>query len=195
MPSTARQLAVYRPLLSGAATAERFRRTLLHVQLEGKITDYGDLIKQVRWIVKGKRLRAVLHVGRHRKATAAERDSTTNRTTAPGKVDHHMDLMADQGFDLLAPTFQDEMGNPTDAPADYSSEFSVSDTTILAVTDNGDGTSFVAATGTLGQATLSAVYTFNGHTATGDELITVVAGDAERVTLNFGEPREVTPDA
>ncbi len=106
-----------------------------------------------------------------------------------------MDLMADQGVDLLAPTFQDEMGNPTDAPADYSSEFSVSDTTVLAVTDNGDGTAFVAATGTLGQAVLTATYTFNGRSVSGDELVTVVAGGAERVTLNLGEPREVTPDA
>jgi len=166
------------------------------VQLEGKITDYGDLIKQVRWIVKGKRLRAVLHVGHHRKATAAERDSsTTTRTTTPGKVDHHMDLMADQGFDLLAPTFQDEMGNATDAPADYTSEFNVSDTSVLAITDNGDGTAFVAATGTLGQAVLTATYTFDGRTVSGDELVTVVAGAAERVTLNVGDPREVTPDA
>jgi hypothetical protein len=167
----------------------------LHVQLEGKITDYGDLIHQVRWIVKGKRLRAVLHVGRHRKATAAERDSSaTRRTTTPGRIDHHMDLLADQGFDLLAPTFQDEMGNATDAPDDFTSEVTVSDAAILAVTDNGDGTSFIAATGTLGQATLSAVYTFNGRSVSGDELVTVVAGAAERVTLNFGEPREVTPD-
>ncbi|HET9144053.1 hypothetical protein [Actinophytocola sp.] len=166
------------------------------MQLEGKITDYGDLVHQERWIIKGKRLRAVLHVGRHRKATAAERDSsTTPRTATPGKVDHHMDLMADQGFDLLAPTFTDEMGNATDAPADYASEFSVSDTSILAVTDNGDGTAFVAATGTLGQAVLTATYTFDGRTVSGDELVTVVAGLAERVTLNFGEPREVTPDA
>lgn len=164
------------------------------MQLEGKITDYGDLIHQVRWIVKGKRLRAVLHVGRHRKATAAERGSTTQRTTTPGKVDHHMDLLADQGFDLLAPTFQDEMGNPTDAPADFDVEVTVSDTTILAVTQNDDGTAFVAATGTLGQATLSAVYTFNGRSVSGDELVTVVAGAAERVALNFSEPREATPD-
>lgn len=164
------------------------------MQLEGKITDYGDLVKQVRWITKGKRLRAVLHVGRHRKATAAERGSTTQRTTTPGKVDHHMDLLADQGVDLLAPTFQDEMGNATDVPAGWTAEFTVSDPAILAVTENGDGTAFVAATGTLGQSTLSAAYTFNGRTVTGDELVTVVAGNAERVELNFGEPREVTPD-
>lgn len=165
------------------------------MQLEGKITDYGDLIKQVRWITKGKRLRAVLHVGRHRKATVAERDSsTTERTATPGRIDHHMDLLADQGFDVLAPTFADEMGNPTDAPAEFDTEVTVSDPTILAVTQNDDGTAFVAATGTLGQSTVTASYTFDGRTVTGDELVTVVAGLAERVTLNLGEPREVTPD-
>lgn len=164
------------------------------MQLEGKITDYGDLIHQVRWIVKGKRLRAVLHVGRHRKATAAERGSTTQRTTTPGKVDHHMDLLADQGFDLLAPTFTDEMGNATDAPAEYDTEVTVSDPTVLAVTQNEDGTAFVAATGTLGQSTVTASYTWDGRTVTGDELVTVVAGFAERVTLNLSEPREVTAD-
>lgn len=164
------------------------------MQLEGKITDYGDLIHQERWIIKGKRLRAVLHAGRHRKATAAERDNTTRRSTIHGRIDHHMDLLADQGFDLLAPTFADEMGNPTDAPEAYTAEFTVSDPAILAVTDNGDGTAFVAATGALGQATLSAAYTFNGRTVTGDELVTVVAGAAERVTLNLSEAREVTAD-
>lgn len=164
------------------------------MQLEGKITDYGDLIHQVRWIVKGKRLRAVLHVGRHRKATAAERGSTTQRTTTPGKVDHHMDLLADQGFDLLAPTFTDEMGNATDAPAEYDTEVTVSDPAVLAVTQNEDGTAFVAATGTLGQSTVTASYTWDGRTVTGDELVTVVAGFAERVTLNLSEPREVTAD-
>lgn len=164
------------------------------MQLEGKITDYGDLIHQVRWIVKGKRLRAVLHVGRHRKATAAERGSTTQRTTTPGKVDHHMDLLADQGFDLLAPTFTDEMGNTTEAPAEYDTEVTVSDPTVLAVTQNEDGTAFVAATGTLGQSTVTASYTWDGRTVTGDELVTVVAGLAERVTLNLSEPREATPD-
>lgn len=164
------------------------------MQLEGKITDYGDLIHQVRWIVKGKRLRAVLHVGRHRKATAAERGSTTQRTTTPGKVDHHMDLLADQGFDLLAPTFTDEMGNTTDAPAEYDTEVTVSDPTVLAVTQNEDGTAFVAATGTLGQSTVTASYTWDNRTVTGDELVTVVAGLAERVTLNLSEPREVTAD-
>ncbi|HZA71482.1 MAG TPA: hypothetical protein VE476_01070 [Propionibacteriaceae bacterium] len=165
------------------------------MQLEGNITDYGDLIKQVRWIIKGKRLRAVLHSGQHRKATPAERDnSATRRTTIPGRIDHHMDLLADQGFDLLAPTFQDEMGNATDAPAEFTTEFTVSDPAILAITDNGDGTAFVAATGTLGQAVLTATYTFDGRAVSGDELVTVVAGAAERVTLNLGEPREATPD-
>jgi len=105
-----------------------------------------------------------------------------------------MDLAADKKVPLLAPTFTDEVGNPVPAPAGATFVYTVDDPTIIALTDNGDGTGEAAAVGTLGTANLHLDATFNGSTATGDLQIVVVAGLAERVAINVGPPEEVTPD-
>lgn len=105
-----------------------------------------------------------------------------------------MDLQADKQV-AFAVEFTDEVGNPAPTPDGATSTFSVSDPTILNLVDNGDGTGSVAATGTLGTSNLHVDVTVDGQTFSGDEVINVVAGLAERVAFNFEEPTEVTPDA
>lgn len=109
------------------------------------------------------------------------------------KVDAIMDLQADKkvSFALQA---TDEMGNPTTFVG--SIVFAVDDPSIVTLTDNGDGSGEVAATGTLGVATLTGTATrdSDGAVFTGAEAINVVAGDAETFAFSFGTPEEVTPD-
>lgn len=105
-----------------------------------------------------------------------------------------MDLQADKKV-ALAVQFTDEVGNPVDAPVGAAVVWTVDDPTIIALTDNGDGTAEAAATGTLGTANVHVEATFDGVTVTGDLQLVVVAGLAERVTIVAGEPEEVTPDA
>lgn len=104
-----------------------------------------------------------------------------------------MDLKADQQVDLSL-DWTDEAGNATDAPADMTATYTVDDTNIIALTDNGDGTATAAATGALGMANVHVDVTGGGRSATGDLQLVVVAGDAERVTLTASDPTEVTPD-
>jgi hypothetical protein len=113
--------------------------------------------------------------------------------SSTGKVDVHMDLQADKKVTATA-AWTDEVGNATATPADASVVFTVTDPTIIDLTDNGDGTCVVSATGTLGSATVHMEATSAGKTVSGDALVTVVAGLAERVNITFGEPEEVTPD-
>lgn len=109
------------------------------------------------------------------------------------KVDALMDLQADKKVSFMLQA-TDEVGNPTSFDGTFV--FSVDDPTILALTDNGDGSGEVAATGTLGVATLTGTATraSDGATFTGAEAFNVVAGDAETFTFAFGAPEEVTPD-
>lgn len=111
------------------------------------------------------------------------------------KVTHIMDLMADQKV-AFAVEVTDEAGNPVPVPAGTTVTFSVDDPALLNLTVNPDGVSGeVAAVGPLGSTILHAVGVLDGVTVTADEAINVIAGDAERFTLTFGEPEEVTPDA
>jgi hypothetical protein len=106
-----------------------------------------------------------------------------------------MDLLADKKV-ALSVEFTDEVGNPVPAPADAVIVYTVDDPSIIALTDNGDGTAEAAATGTLGVANVhvEASSVLAGLTVTGDLQIVVVAGLAERVNIVAGEPEEVTPD-
>lgn len=115
----------------------------------------------------------------------------------PEKVYGIMDLQADKkvSFNLEA---TDEVGNPVVIePGSFTFEFSVDNTDILSLTDNGDGSGEVAATGTPGTATLSgrATRTSDGKEWTGAEAFNVVAGDADTFSFAFGEPEETTPDS
>jgi hypothetical protein len=106
-----------------------------------------------------------------------------------------VDLQADKKV-ALSVEFTDEVGNPVPAPADAVSTYTVDDPSIIALTDNGDGTASAAATGLLGTANvhLDTSSIASGLTLTGDLQIVVVAGLAERVNVVAGPPEEVTPD-
>lgn len=160
--------------------------------IQGKVTDYGDLLHVEQWLVKGRRLNVVWRIGPQRDTTPADR---TPGPAAPhtGKADVIMDLLADKSV-TLSVEFTDEMGNPTDQPTDYSATYTVDDSSIINLTDNGDGTSRAAAVGTLGTASVHGVFTWQGQTVTGDLQINVVAGLAERANIVAGPPEETTPD-
>lgn len=160
--------------------------------IPGKVTDYGDLLHVEQWLVKGKRLGFVWNIGAPRDTVPADRipGPATPRTW---KADVIMDLLADKKV-ALSPSWKDEMGNPTTPPTSFTGTYTVDNASVINLTDNGDGTAVAAAVGVLGSATVHAVFSFNGQTVTGDLLINVVAGLAERVDIVAGEPEEVTPD-
>jgi hypothetical protein len=102
-------------------------------------------------------------------------------------------LQADKKF-TFAMRGIDEANNPAPLPGPPAT-FAVDRPDILTLTDNGDGTGEVAATGVLGTAVLTA----DGATDTGLSYhgviaIEVVPGDAAAVEIVLGEPTEVTPD-
>lgn len=163
------------------------------MQLEGKITDYGDLLHQERWIVKGQRLSFAWRIGPVRQSQPADRISTGTSHPHNGKRDITMDLMADQKVALSA-GFTDEMGNPTGAPDGATITYTVDDVSLVALTDNGDGTATATAVGPLGTATVHGEAVFGGQTVSGDLAIVVVAGLVERFTITAGTPEEATPD-
>lgn len=162
----------------------------------GQVIDLGDLIKVRATLIKGKRPHFVWHIGAPRKTTAADRARPAATSTLfmryPG-ADAEMDLKADEMIPL-SPKWKDEMGNEATPPTDATVEFTVDDASIINLTDNGDGTATAAATGTLGNATVHGQIDASGRIISGDLLITVVAGDAERFEIIAGEPTEVTPD-
>lgn len=164
--------------------------------LGGQVTDLGDLLEVRALLIKGKRPHFVWRVGAPRSTTAADRvrppSSPPLYMRYPG-ADALMDLKADQQVSLSI-AWRDEIGNPTSAPADAAVEFTVDDANVINLTDNGDGTANAAATGTLGAATVHGEVVANGRTITGDLLLTVVAGDAERFEIEAGDATEVTPD-
>jgi hypothetical protein len=110
------------------------------------------------------------------------------------KVCHIMDLMADQTVDFRMKV-TDEAGNPVDAPAGTTFTFSVDDPALINLeVDDDDLGGALTAVGPLGSTILHAVGALNGTEITADEAINVIAGNAERVSFEFGEPTEATPD-
>lgn len=160
--------------------------------IPGHVTDYGDFIRVEQWLLKGKRPNLVWRIGAPVNTTPADRTPGPPRPRN-GKADIIMDLRADQKVPLSL-GFTDEMGNPTEPPATYTAAYTVDDPSIINLTDNGDGTAEAAATGTLGNATVSVTVTWEGRTLTGDLQIIVVSGLAERLNVVAGEPTETTPD-
>lgn len=164
-------------------------------RLEGKVTDYGDLLHVERWIVKGSRPRIRVRVGRPRDTTPEDRTPTPGAYRPhDGKVDFVMDLQDDKRVTLF-PGWLDEVDQETTAPADAVVTWTVDNTDVIALTDNGDGTAVAAATGQLGVANIHGEATFNGGTATGDLQVVVVPSDAVRFAIKASDPTEVTPDA
>ncbi len=103
-----------------------------------------------------------------------------------------MDLQADKKV-ALSVAATDEVGNPVPLPTGETVVYTVDDPSIIALTDNGDGTASAAATGTLGTANVH-VEGSGPLVASGDLQLVVVAGDAERLAIVTGAVEEVTPD-
>lgn len=157
--------------------------------------DLGDIHIDLTATVKGLQpLAFIWRIGPYSDTNPADRTPGTRPQykTRPRKADLIMDLKADQkaSFELAA---TDEVGNPTEF--DGTIAYTVDDASILSLTDNGDGTGEIAATGTLGTAVLTGTATrADGRVFTGVAAVQVVAGDAETFDIEFGEPGEVTPD-
>lgn len=158
--------------------------------------DLGDATLTLNLRVKGlKRYALAWRLGAAADTTEADRVVLGPPYHQPtGRTDLIMDLQADKKVPLSV-AFTDEVGNPTAAPAGAVVTYTVDDPTIIALTDNGDGTAVAAAVGTLGTANVHVEASFDGVTVTGDLQVVVVAGLAERVTVVAGAPEEVTPDA
>lgn len=158
--------------------------------------DLGDATLSLMLKVKGLRRYDIRwHLGAPRDTTAADRVvNGPPYATTPGRVDLSVDLQADKQVDVDV-QWTDELGHQVEAPADATAAYTTDNPTVLNVTDHGDGTATVAATGELGTANVHVDVTGGGQTLTGDLGITVVAGLAERVNIVAGEPTEVTPDA
>jgi hypothetical protein len=161
--------------------------------IQGKVTDYGDLLHVEQWLIKGRRLNLVWNIGAPSDTSPIDR---THQPPAPrtGKADTRMDLQADKKV-ALSVGYTDEVGNSAQTPDGASVTYTVDDPSIINLTDNGDGTASAAATGTLGQATVHVVATVGAQQLSGDLLIVVVPGLAERVNVVAGDITEVTPDA
>lgn len=138
------------------------------------------------------------HIGAPTETTEEDRVAGPPAPKYTGKVDLIMDLQADKKVSLSL-GWTDEADNPVPAPAGTTVVYTVDDPSIIALTDNGDGTAVAASTGVLGNAVVHAEITADlgsgPQVLTGDLAITVVAGDAERVAIVAGEPEEITPDA
>lgn len=162
--------------------------------------DLGDIVARFDLRVKGAhRLYWRLRVGPVTKMSDVEmRNARTNKAvlwTPPNrKVDRYMDLLDSQKV-AYSLEWTDEVGNsvpaPDPLPSDFAATYSVTDTSILALTDNGDGTAEVASTGTIGSAGVHVEVTANGATLTGDDVINVVADAASRISLKAGTPEHV----
>jgi hypothetical protein len=155
----------------------------------------GDVVRVETWYVKGrKHITPALRVGAPKDTNPEDREIRGVATPSTGKRDLTMDLQADKKV-TLSIEWTDEVGNPTEAPANAVATWSVDDTSIISFTDNGDGTAVAAAVGTLGTANVHVTVTDGVSTFDGDLQIVVVAGLAERINVVAGLPTEVTPDA
>jgi len=170
-------------------------------KLEGNLTDLGDVIRQERLIIKGKRKTPIFRIGAPRERPNGPGDGSTSVISNPsrtGKVDLIVDLKADQEVDLAVGNWTDEMGNPTSAPADATVEWAVDAAGaefIELVPHATDPNGITAgALGGLGNATVTGTVTTAERVVTGDFLLSVVSGDAERFEVTAGEPRERTAD-
>lgn len=164
-----------------------------------KRIELGDLDFVLGFEIKGRRDPSVIwHWSAPSKATPQDRiqGPVPHNKFPYGKAQRIMDLKADQKV-TATPVLTDEEGNPVPAPADFTATYTTDRTDLVTITTNPDGSvTFAAAggVGNLGPAAIHGEATVNGKTSVMDDVINVVAGDAERFSLEFGEPEEVTPD-
>jgi hypothetical protein len=156
--------------------------------------DLGDAVLSIKLHVKGLHAdRLKLHVSVPRDSKPEDHIKRGRVSPASGRRDFTMDLKVDNTVDFTV-QFTDEMENPVATPAGATVVYSVDDDGVLSLVDDGAGTATVTPVGPLDAAHLHAEVTVDGRTLTGDAEINVVAGDAERVALVAGTPRETTPD-
>ncbi len=105
-------------------------------------------------------------------------------------------LQADKKVLLSVTGATDEVGNPVDVPLDAEITWQTDNTEVLNLLPGDTSLQvWAAATGVTGDAIVKGLATFNGQSIeTEPFLVTVVAGDAVRLTVTAGEPVEVTPD-
>jgi hypothetical protein len=166
--------------------------------------DLGDAVLDIRLRIPGlQRIHWRIRVGAPVEADDAvradrargQRAARSGPSLSPRrKAPVLMDLQADKQVTLTG-EWTDEVGNPVSTPDGASVTYTVDDTSVINLTDNGDGTAVAAATGTLGTANVHAEASSDGQAVTGDLQIVVVAGLAERFNITASEPTEVTPDA
>lgn len=182
------------PLRHQPAIRHVCRRSAINLP-RGKITDYGDLIHEERWIIKGRRVNFVAHYGAETNTGPADRvPGTTTPTPTPRKAEIVMDLHVDKKRTRsVSPV--DEFGNATTFDGTFA--YTVDDPALVNLTDNGDGSCVIAAVG--GSALGVANLTFTAAPTVGDpivrvEAVNVIAGEAESFTFVDGAEEEVTPD-
>jgi hypothetical protein len=95
-------------------------------------------------------------------------------------------LTADQQARLAA-SGVDADGNPVDLSGSLA--YAVDDTTILTLTDNGDGTALIVTTGPTG----SALVTATGDGVIGSLAVDVVAGDVASIQITATPEAQGTP--
>lgn len=158
--------------------------------------DLGDVVASFNLRVKGMRSPQIRwHLGPVLDVRPEDRGPRPPLRTVPTrKADLIVDLQADKKV-TVSLQWTDEVGNPAETPTDAQATYTVDNDSVVDLTDNGDGTAVVAATGNLGQATVHVEVQSGGKTLTGDLQVNVVAGLAERVSIVAGDPEEVTPDA
>ena len=160
----------------------------------GKITDFGDLIHEERWLIKGRRFTFVHHIGAERDATPVT--GTTAVPPPPGKaVELIMDLHADKMVTRTV-TAADEFGNPASFDGTYA--YVGDNPALVNVVDHGDGSADIVAVGGLGNLGVANL-TFTATPTVGDpivrvEAINVIAGGAESFVFTDSAESEVTPD-
>lgn len=159
--------------------------------------DLGDIVAEINLRLKNapRKPRSVFKLGAPRKTTPADRVPSVPQPYSPstGKVKRIMNLASDKYVDLLGMVDLDEHDNEIGPSAEQPS-YTTDDVAgeFIVLTDNGDGTGRVAATGVLGSATVTATFP-DGTTEV--EAVNVVVGDPARRGFKFGPPTEVTPDA
>jgi hypothetical protein len=161
---------------------------------------FGDLVlvagAEIPGLQPPQPLRLVFRFGPVRDTTPEDRVAAAPPVYKypPGKVEARMDLQADKKVNLSVQA-EDEIGNPAAFDGTYA--YTVDDPSVIALTDNGDGTAVAAATGTLGVATVTATATRNSDGSLAGQGVLafqVIAGDVASFEVVAGAPEEVTPD-
>ena len=158
--------------------------------------DLGDIVAEFNLRIKGQppKTRSIFKLGVVSKTVLADRVPVIPQPYSPrtGKVTRIMNLASDKKVAILGMVDVDEMGNEIGPSADQPT-YTTDDVTgeFIVLTDNGDGTGTIAATGVLGVAQVTATFP-DGSTEV--EAVNTVVGEQASRGFKFGPPEEVTPD-